>query len=645
MRSMMRKGQRQATSGIETKPGEETGEETVRRRLAGVRIQVWLSESQSAFCRSHVFGVGQMMLDPVLSLAHSMYAAKGAYALLLGSGVSKAADIPTGWDIVVDLCGQYAAMMTEEHGGDPVAWYERTTGRGADYSDILQGLAPSADDRQKLLHRYFEPGPDSQPGEKVPTTAHRAIADLVRRGAIRVIITTNFDRLLELAMKDAGVTPIVISNADAAEGALPLVHQHACVIKLHGDYQDPRIKNSSAELAAYDPRLSKLLDQVLDEFGLVICGWSGQWDEALRKGFQRCKNRRFSTFWATRGKLAKEAEDLLHLRAGVPVPITDADEFFTKVHDAYIALEDLNAPHPLSAAVAAATAKRYLASPEHRIRLAELIEREADLSLGRVNALLSRLSKLPSGEEFTKLALGIWPALSVFNAAASVVSRWGDRDAMKLVATAVGRLASDIPLTSMMSADVSLGMRVLPGAIAFYIAGISAAAAENWPALAILFNNTMLRSHNYPSGLPFITHSRWYEVNGQCEELINRRTPLALQAWAVPHLRIELRSALPDDRQFDDAIDSFESFLGLAYFGRNNSIPLEKPGRPSRRPGLFLRRGKYGAEFPPRLVLEGAFDAVEYLADQKAIGVTRSQAKELCDAFIGVAHKDAESSF
>jgi NAD-dependent SIR2 family protein deacetylase len=38
---------------------------------------------------------------------------------------------------------------------------------------------------------------DRQEGRKTPTAAHRAIAALVRSGYIRVLITTNFDRLLE----------------------------------------------------------------------------------------------------------------------------------------------------------------------------------------------------------------------------------------------------------------------------------------------------------------------------------------------------------------------------------------------------------------------------------------------------------------
>ncbi|WP_051888053.1 hypothetical protein [Caballeronia sordidicola] len=63
------------------------------------------------------------MLDSVSSLAFEMQAGKGMFALLLGSGVSRAAKIPTGWDITLDLVRQVAALRGEDAGADPAGWY------------------------------------------------------------------------------------------------------------------------------------------------------------------------------------------------------------------------------------------------------------------------------------------------------------------------------------------------------------------------------------------------------------------------------------------------------------------------------------------------------------------------------------------
>jgi hypothetical protein len=67
------------------------------------------------------------------------------------------------------------------------------------------------------------------------------------------------------------------------------------IIKVHGDYLDTRIKNTPDELASYEPALDRVLDRVFDEFGLIICGWSAEWDTALGSAIERCPNRRFTT--------------------------------------------------------------------------------------------------------------------------------------------------------------------------------------------------------------------------------------------------------------------------------------------------------------------------------------------------------------
>src|SRR4051812_17947920 len=57
--------------------------------------------------------LGGRMVDPLVSLAFAMHSAKGVYAVLLGSGVSRSARIPTGWEVVLDLIGKVAALSDE----------------------------------------------------------------------------------------------------------------------------------------------------------------------------------------------------------------------------------------------------------------------------------------------------------------------------------------------------------------------------------------------------------------------------------------------------------------------------------------------------------------------------------------------------
>ena len=315
------------------------------------------------------------MINPIETLAFSMHAKPGVYAVLAGSGVSRAAKIPTGWEITLDLVRKLAAVRKETCEPDPERWYRNAFSEDADYSNLLDTLCGTAAERQQLLRGYFEPSAEErEEGSKQPTAAHRAIAALAAKGFIRVILTTNFDRLMETALDDAGVTPTVLSTPDQVHGALPLVHTRCCVLKLHGDYLDPCIRNTEAELDSYPAKLDRLLDRVFDEFGLVVCGWSAVWDGALRKALQRASSRRFTTYWAVHGEVGDEARQLIEHRGAESIPIKDADEFFSTVQQHVESLQDFARPHPLSTEAAVASLKRYLGESRHRIRLADLLD-------------------------------------------------------------------------------------------------------------------------------------------------------------------------------------------------------------------------------------------------------------------------------
>jgi hypothetical protein len=269
------------------------------------------------------------MIDPMVSLAFSVYSNKGAYALLLGSGVSRASGIPTGWEVVLDLIRKVAKLEGEDCQPDPAAWFRHKHAADPDYSKLLDVIAKTPTERQRLLRSYFEPTEEERTHFlKTPSSAHKDIAQLVAAGYVRVIITTNFDRLMEKALEEVGVAPTIISTPDQLTGALPLAHSGATLIKIHGDYLDTRIKNTESELASYDPALSGLLDRVVDEYGLVVCGWSADWDIALRAAIERCPSRRFTTYWAIRSPLTHHAKRLVDHRKAALIQIRDANQFF-----------------------------------------------------------------------------------------------------------------------------------------------------------------------------------------------------------------------------------------------------------------------------------------------------------------------------
>ena len=121
------------------------------------------------------------MIDPVHSLAFSIQANPGVYAVLVGSGVSRAAKIPTGWEVTLNLIRKLAKLHEETCDPDPELWYRKKFESDANYSNLLDELVKTPGERQQLLREYWEPkDQEREEGEKQPTAAHRAIAALAR---------------------------------------------------------------------------------------------------------------------------------------------------------------------------------------------------------------------------------------------------------------------------------------------------------------------------------------------------------------------------------------------------------------------------------------------------------------------------------
>ena len=430
-------------------------------------------------------------IDPLQSLSFSIAANPGVYALLLGSGMSRSAGIPTGWDVVLDLLGKLAASDGGPGGVELEEWYWQKYGREPEYSDLLDALARTAAERQQLLRPYFEPDEDERElGLTQPTKGHQAIAQMVAHGLIRVIITTNFDQLIETALRDAGVRPTVLSTPDQVAGALPLIHTDCCVFKVHGDYLDPRILNSPAELEVYDPELDRLLDQIFDQFGLVVCGWPAEWDVALRHAVIRSPSRRFTTYWASRGELATQAQNLVEHRRAQVVQIEDADTFFQEVQATVASIVEFSRPHPLSTQAAVETLKRYLINSEYRIRLADHIDSVVRRLTDTVDATASPMSGPVNQDTFTSRLGAYESACATLTAIAVVAGRWAEAEHFE----DWNRVIRQVYNRHEVSGDqVWASLRNYPAHLVIYALGLGAVASGRLGFLGRLFDITVDR--------------------------------------------------------------------------------------------------------------------------------------------------------
>ena len=506
------------------------------------------------------------MIDPIHSLAFSIQASRGVYAVLVGSGVSRGAKIPTGWEVTLDLIRKLARLEGEECDPDPEVWYRGKFKKEADYSEILDNLAKTPAERQQLLRGYWEPNEqEREDGDKQPTAAHRAIASLSAQGFVRVILTTNFDRLVETALRDQGVEPTILSTPDQVVGALPLIHTDWCVFKVHGDYLDTRIRNTPAELAEYPPEFDRLLDRIFDEFGLVVCGWSAEWDAALRSALARASSRRFTTYWAVLGEAGEEAQRLIRHRRAEVVHIEDADSFFGGVAQHVRSIEDFSTSHPLSTEAAVASLKRYLPEPRYRIQFSDLVdgavERVVEVTSGEEFAVQG--GPTPDKESVTARVRRYEAACSTLLAMATVGGFWAEEGHYMVWERALQRLG---PTTLSGGYTVWLGLRRYPATLLFYALGLGALAADRLRFVGRVFTASL---HDEDRGqvpavsvLPASCAKGGGEM-GLLEGMERRYVPLS--DWIHDTLRPHLERIIPSDDSYSLIFDKLEILMALGY--------------------------------------------------------------------------------
>ena len=509
-----------------------------------------------------------LMIEPVVSLAFSVYSNRGTYALLLGSGVSRAAGIPTGWEVVLDFIRKLAELQGENCEPSPEEWFRQKHGVYPDYSQLLDALAHTPTERQQILRSYFEPTQDDrQQGLKLPTDAHKAVARLVAGGYVRVVITTNFDRLLEKALEDIGVAPVIISTADQVAGALPLVHAPVTLIKLHGDYLDTRIRNTPEELAAYAPCLDRLLDQVLDEYGLVVCGWSADWDTALRAAMERCPSRRFTTFWASRSPLSERAQRLAENRKAQVIQIADASRFFQELGDRVAALADLAAPHPLSPKIASAMVKRYLVDPSARIRLHDFVQAEADRLV--VELQNPELSLRPPDLTFAVIVARASRYEALSDMLISVLTTgcyWGTPHYADMWWKCLQRAGSLPERPDYNGAFTELiKLQSYPALLLLYGGGLAALAAGDYTTFARLLSKPRV-DWNDGEGLQPLLLKLWAKPVSTKPGPNGSLAPSSLSGHLYELFRARVRELLPSEEEFRQALDRLEYFIALLRF-------------------------------------------------------------------------------
>lgn len=245
----------------------------------------------------------------------------GSYAFLIGSGTSKPkpAGIPTGGELTKIWQKEcYDLQNTDLNMSEWVDKKEEGIDDNDKYGFWFEERHPTSGQRRERIRDLVE--------DATPTPGHIILASLMsnegKQNYIPHTLTTNFDDLLfdafYLYLEDK--PQLVDHRAVAPE--FKLTRDRPAIVKLHGDYLYNNLQNTEEETEALEQGMGDALRQTVNEYGLVVIGYSGT-DRSIMDSLLDTEISEYGVYWCTRSpdNLSEDAEELLEQSDSYVVPI------------------------------------------------------------------------------------------------------------------------------------------------------------------------------------------------------------------------------------------------------------------------------------------------------------------------------------
>ena len=164
---------------------------------------------------------------------------------------------------------------------------------------VVEHLLQPREYRARILRDLFQPLNGIGRG-------YRHLADLVMKGLVRTILTTNFDTSLPIALNER--RPHIPYIAEVNRGPDDLrefnIFNRAQLVWLHGKAEQYTDRNLVGETEKLDRKLIDLLVPMLADAPLIVVGYRGAeasiMDHLLNKSVKRRHNFRNGIYWCVR---------------------------------------------------------------------------------------------------------------------------------------------------------------------------------------------------------------------------------------------------------------------------------------------------------------------------------------------------------
>ena len=270
-------------------------------------------------------------INQIIPLSYNLADGKKKYVLFCGAGVSKDAGTPTGWDILLEtlrhIRAQEDGKSKEYTDKEMEAYYEKNF-KDSTYSEIIESLFPSREEQREFLEKLFE--------NKAPGRAHKLIAEWVKAGLIRFIITTNFDSSIEHSLDDAGLRgkySVITDGAQVLRSKPWNLVENCRIYKVHGTIEQGVIKNTKKDLEKLDTDLEKDLLDLIERHGVIVLGYAGNKDDkAVMDCFHRRRFKGYTLYWTVYdNQINDNVKELVERQDGRFIHIQSASDFLEEV--------------------------------------------------------------------------------------------------------------------------------------------------------------------------------------------------------------------------------------------------------------------------------------------------------------------------
>lgn len=294
--------------------------------------------------------VKDLVKDLLKSVGTPQQRRLGRAVFWIGAGCSRSAGIPLAGEIaqqcVRKLADSYSSgtVKTEDplealkwlHENEKVNknWYSAGKPKwGQLYGQIFEEELKSINEQREIILQSIAQG------DGKINWAHLCLGELVERGYIHTVLTTNFDQLVLEGIIRTGILPVIADGIESLTriDSIPNTPQ---VVHLHGSMHTYNMRNSAADVLETERELALngMLYTLLRECStLVVIGYAGGEEGVMKVLLEVAKSLpNLVVYWILHegnpDSLSNQARELLGLGHNkFFIPDSDADTFFSQI--------------------------------------------------------------------------------------------------------------------------------------------------------------------------------------------------------------------------------------------------------------------------------------------------------------------------